>query len=223
MRTEKWDMYIECLQGHSSVCKGNHTLTSMYFITQFIPPKQYPKMLNIGAGEGLESYILSKLGYDVTGIINGKVNSDFASKNYPHINFIDTDFHDLPFKSESFDCVYMNQTFEHSYAPFIFLIELYCILKDRGLIWIAVPHFKEIDDPTIGEPNKLNHHHPNILCNNLFKQMFHSTGFKIKYHLSIKENSYFDNPYLLEKQPLETSGIHSDVKTAIETRKAMFG
>lgn len=220
MRQEKWSLYINTLQGHPSVCHSTHTIESMKFITEYIPPKQFPKMLNIGAGEGLETKILSQLGYNVTGIIRGETNLDFAHKNYPDILYVDCDMHDLPFPSESFDAIYINHTFEHAFAPFIFLLEMYSVLKTKGRIWITMPEFKELTDPTITESNKLYHHHPNMLCYNLLKQMFESTGFKTLYSKKIDRNPCFDNPYLLEKQPLST--LHSDVRTAILKRKEIF-
>lgn len=221
MKTEKWRMYVDTLQDHPTICKSFHSPDKMKFITSIIPPEKYPKMLNIGAGEGLETRVLKDLGYDVTGIVRGEINLEYAHKNYPDIHFIEADMHDLPFLNESFDAVYMNQTFEHSYAPFIFLLELYSILKPSGRIWTAMPEFKEIDDPTIGEPNKLSHHHPNTLCYNLLKQLFESTGFKIIQNTSIKNNPYFDNPYLLEKIPIEK--LHDNVKKALKYRKKIFG
>jgi len=93
------------------------------------------------------------------------------------------------------------------------MIELYCILKLNGRMWIAMPNFKEITDQTISSESKISHHHPNILCPNLFSQFFRTTGFK-----TLQENN---NSYLLEKQNLEY--VHSDVKTAILKRKKMFG
>lgn len=221
MISEKWQMYIDTLQGHPSVCRSTHTSESMKFITKLIPPEKYPKILNIGAGEGLETYILKELGYDATGIIRGVTNLEYAYENFPNINYVDCDMHDLPFPNETFDAIYMNQTFEHSYAPFIFLLEMYSVLKPHGRVWTAMPHFKEIDDPTIGEPNKLSHHHPNTLCYNLLKQLFESTGFQMLQFELIQNNSYFDNPYLLEKLPIKS--VHDNVKTVLVKRKKLFG
>lgn len=215
IRTEKWDMYIDTLQGHPTQCRSGHTIESLKFITELIPPDKFPVMLNIGAGEGLETKILHDLGYTSIGIINGETNSKFAKQNYGNMKilFVKHDMHDLPFKSESINAVYMNHTFEHSYAPFIFLIELYCVLKPNGRMWIAMPDFKEITDQTISGESKISHHHPNILCTNLFSQFFQTTGFKI-----LQSNN---NSYLLEKQDLKF--VHSDVKTVILKRKEMFG
>jgi len=222
MRTDKWQMYIDILQGHPSVCKSFHTIDSMKFITKLIPPSEFPKMLDIGVGEGLETKILKDLGYNVIGVIKGEVNLNFARKNYPGIEFIECDMHDLPFPSETFNAIYTNHVFEHSYAPFIFLLEMYCVLKPKGRIWIGLPEFKEKNDPTANpDINLVNHHHPNILCSNLYSLYFQKSGFKIVNQGSVKGNSYFDNAFLLEKQPLEF--VHSDVQTVIKKRKELFG
>ena len=217
MRKEKWDMYINTLQGHPSACNSNHTVESLKFITELIPPYKFPILLNIGVAEGLETKILHDLGYITIGIINGKLNSDIAKRKYVSENmlFIQHDMHDLPLKSESVDAVYMNHTFEHSYAPFIFLLELYCVLKPKGRMWIAMPNFKEVNDPTVSSESLISQHHPNILCRNLFGLFFKETGFKI-----IQDNGN-GNSYLLEKQGLES--VHSDVRNVILTRKSLFG
>jgi len=214
-------MYINTLQGHPSICSSNHSIESLKFIKNHIPLEFFPKMLNIGAGEGLETKILHDLGYDVTGLINGKINLEYAQHNFPYINFVEADMHDLPFPSELFDCIYTNHTFEHAYSPYIFLLEMYCILKTHGRLWIAMPNFKELTDLTFEDSNKISHHHPNILCYNILKQIFESTGFRIIYCKPIDNMPYFDNPYLLEKQPLST--LHSDVQTLINKRKKLFG
>jgi SAM-dependent methyltransferase len=214
MRTDKWEMYMFALQGHPTICKAHHTVDTMKFICDLIPPSEFPKMLNIGAGEGLETKILKDLGYDVTGIIRGKPNLEFATRNYPDIKFVDTDMHDLPFSCDSFDAIYMNQVFEHAFAPFIFLLELYCVLKEGGRMWLGLPGFREIDDITAHKDiNLINHHHPNILCINLFGQYFRKTGFEFI-------STSGDN-YLLQKMPL--SALHSDVQTAVNMRRQLFG
>jgi ubiquinone/menaquinone biosynthesis C-methylase UbiE len=220
MRREKWNLYLDTLQGHPSVCQSTRTIADMKFIKELIPPNRFRRMLNIGAGEGLETQLLQYLGYDVIGMIRGETNLNYAYENFPGIIFIDGDMHDLPFPSESFDAIYTNHTFEHAYAPFIFLLELYCILKVGGRMWIAMPDFREITDNNIGDEGKIGHHHPSILCPNLFRQLFNTTGFKI---LSGNNNNNDNksNSYLLEKQDL--SYLHSDVRTAIKKRKEFFG
>ena len=221
MRTEKWQMYLGTLQGHPSICQSSHTVESMNFITNYIPPEDFPRMLDIGCGEGLEADVLRKLGYDVVGLTQGKVNVEYAQKYHPDVKILEMDMHDLKFPSESFDAAYLNHVFEHSFAPFFLLVELYCVLKDGGRVWIATPHFKEKDDPTVGESNLISHHHPNMLSHNLFCQFFEKTGFKVLQDEFKEGTPYFDNPYLLEKQSIDV--LHSDVRTAVLKRKELFG
>lgn len=58
MRTEKWDMYIDTLQGHPSLCQTYHTLESMAYIKEYIPPDKFPRLLDIDVAEGLETKLL---------------------------------------------------------------------------------------------------------------------------------------------------------------------
>lgn len=221
MREEKWNMYMQKLQGHPSQCHSNHTVESMGFIKGLIPPERYPAMLDIGCGEGLEAEVLRQLGYDVTAIIWGEINEKYARENYPGVKFVNCDMHDLPFASDSFNVVFMNQVFEHLYAPFVFLLELWCIMKIGGKVFIDVPQFKEIGDPTAHpDINLINHHHPFILCPNLYKQYMTKTGFKVYQHEDIG-GGYFDNCYILEKVGIDT--VHSDVQTVINERKKIYG
>lgn len=221
MREEKWRIYIDTLQGHPSMCQSSHaSAEDMKFIYEYIPLDKFPRMLNIGAGEGLETKILYDLGYNVIGLINGKTNLEYAYNHFTNMTYVECDMHDLPFQSESFDSIYMVHTFEHLFAPYIFLLEAYCILKNYGRIWISMPSFKEIDDPTIEDVNRINYHHPNMVCHNILKQMFESTGFKIINRMRIIDHYYFGNAYLLEKQDI--SVLHSDIRNVISKRKEFF-
>jgi ubiquinone/menaquinone biosynthesis C-methylase UbiE len=191
-------MYIVGLQGHGGLCVTNYDADMMRFITDLIPPAQYNKILDIGAGEGRETLALKNLGYTPTGIITGEDNKKWAKENCPGIEFIDCDMHDLPFPSNSFDAVYMNQVFEHAFAPFIFLIELYCVLRPNGLMYLKMPEFQERhvpNDPTTMEASWISHHHPNMVSPNILRQMFEKTGFIVK-----KEDPK-EMSFLLQKGP----------------------
>lgn len=209
------------LQGHPSVCQSSHaTIENMKFILEYLPLEKFPRILNIGAGEGLETKILHDLGYDVIGLINGKINLEYAYNHFPNMTYVECDMHDLPFQSESFDSIYMVHTFEHLFAPYIFLLEAYCILKKCGRIWISMPPFKEIDDPSLEDASRISYHHPNMICDNILRQMFESTGFKIIYRRCIDSHYYFGNSYILEKQDI--SVLHSDIISTISKRKEFF-
>ena len=220
--SEKWDMYMEKLQGHPSQCHSAHTKDSMGFVAELIPPAKYSRMLNIGAGEGLETKVLSELGYEVTGIVRGEPNLKYARTTFPALTFYDMDMHDLQFPNDSFDCIYMNQVFEHAFAPFIFLLEMNSVLVDGGLVFTGLPHFKEIDDVTANpDINWITHHHPNILCERLFRQFFSKTGFVVERGPNAtfpgEPSPYFDNAYLLRNT--KEKNVHSDVATALRARK----
>lgn len=51
-------MYIDTLQGHPSLCQTYHTLESMAYIKEYIPPDKFPRLLDIDVAEGLETKLL---------------------------------------------------------------------------------------------------------------------------------------------------------------------
>jgi ubiquinone/menaquinone biosynthesis C-methylase UbiE len=185
----------------------------MRFLTELINPKVYKKILNLGAGEGRETFVLKQLGYDPVGNVRGAINLEYAKKNFPGIEFLDFDMHDIPFRSNAFDAIYMDQVFEHCYAPFFVLLEMYCVLKVGGMLYIKVPKFMEKttpNDPSTIESCWISHHHPNVMPNSVLKQMFDKTGFKV-----IHENP--DSVMFVLKK-LSDSALHSDVANVLRSR-----
>lgn len=210
----KWNSYLTSLQGHGSRCNTSYTLDSMRFITSLIPPETHSKVLDIGVAEGLETSLLKQLGYNPVGIITGTENKQWAAEHYKDIEFIECDMHDLPFDPATFDAVYMNQVFEHSFAPFIVMLEIYCVLREGGLCFIEVPRFDERhtpNNPNTMEAQWISHHHPSVFPKNVLKQIFEKTGFAIVYQ---NDEGY---KFLLKKQPMKE--LHSDVQYAITRRK----
>jgi 2-polyprenyl-3-methyl-5-hydroxy-6-metoxy-1,4-benzoquinol methylase len=214
----KWNFYVESLQSHAVLCRSEHTIETMKFIVELIPPARYNKILNIGVGEGLETKILKQLGYDPTGIISGEANIKWARENCSDIKFYACDMHDLPFTSNTFDSIYTNQVFEHAYAPFIFLLECYCVLKPGGLMYIRTPSFRERhepNDPSSLEASYISHHHPSMFSPNIYQQMFEKAGFNI-----VKRDDN-EMSFLISKGPI--TNLHSDFHSLLVKRNKLEG
>jgi SAM-dependent methyltransferase len=210
---DKWNTYVLGLQAHGSVCQGTQTLDSIRFITELIPVGTYNKILDIGAGEGLETSLLKQLGYNPMGIISGEHNKRWAKKHYPDTEFIDCDMHDLPFPIDTFDAIFTNQVFEHAYAPFIFLLECYSVLKPGGLFYVCTPKFEERqspNNPSTIEAQWISHHHPSVFPPNVYRQLFEKTGFIV-----LKQDNNMVS-FLLQKGPLNS--LHPDVQQILLRR-----
>lgn len=213
MRESKWNFYVDGMQKHHSVCCSTCTVDSMKFITELIDPVKYNKILDIGVGEGKETSILKELGYTPTGVITGEDNIRWAADNYKDIKFISCDMHDLPFGSNTFDSIYTNQVFEHAYAPFIFLLECYCVLRIGGLFYVRTPKYQDRyfkNDPSSIEAQYLSHHHPSMFSAGVYRQIFEKTGFNI-----LKENDE-EMSFLLEKGPI--TNLHPDLRVLLSGR-----
>ncbi len=107
-------------------------------VTKWIPPDKYPRMLEIGAGAGDETFAFKEAGYKMFGITNGKDNLKHAKEKY-NIDLYEIDLHNLPFSKDLFDCAIVIHTFEHVYNEKQFLGELYYTLKPSARVYVAVP------------------------------------------------------------------------------------
>src|ERR1700733_5527699 len=64
----------------------------------------------------------------------------------PHVNFVQGGSAAIPLKSNSVDAVVCHHTLEHFDNFRVTLTEINRILKDDGLIWIAIPNGHSLDD-----------------------------------------------------------------------------
>lgn len=157
----------------------------LYYINEFTsnaPVSEYPKILDIGAGDGGETYVLKNRGYNVTGITIGEDNVTKAKEQY-NIDLINTDMNCLNFPINSFDGIMMIQAFEHFLSPFIACIEMWRVLRVGGLCYIDVPSPSDLPMWNLGHTNLL---HPDQL-----KNMFSMCGFEVHKNLSTQHRPRF--------------------------------
>lgn len=216
-RSNKFLFYVDALQAHYGVCHDSNTVENMRHIVSRIPPEKYNNILDIGVANGLETKILKDFGYSPIGVIRGHDNKQWALEHYPDVKFVDCDMHDLPFASNTFDAIYTNQVYEHTFAPFIFLLECWCVLKEGGLFYICIPGFTERhtkNDPNTMESFWISHHHPSLFPDNVNKQLFEKAGFEIV------EEVLSSGVYLLKKSQI--SALHPDIQSTVKRRSEVF-
>ena len=183
-----WNSYLAIpnrveLNGHGADYSNLNDISSsglVYYVEEFcnnVPVKQYPKVLDIGAGNGGETKLLIDKGYNVTGITLGIDNVKMAKELY-NIDILNIDMNRLDFSINSFDAVMMIQTFEHFLSPFIACIELWRVLKINGLCYLDVPCPKDLPMWSIN--------HTNLLYADQIINMFSMCGFNLTKQLSKK-------------------------------------
>lgn len=145
----------------------NHYVDKMLKV---MPPSKYPKLLNVGAGAGQETKAFLEAGYQVTGTTIGNDNIAYA-KNHLGIELLDVEMHDLPFSEGEFDAAVAIHIFEHSFAPMIFLGELYFVLKDWARVFVVMP------DPKLEMTHTI--WHTNLLPPEVTKYFWNYWGFKL--------------------------------------------
>jgi 2-polyprenyl-3-methyl-5-hydroxy-6-metoxy-1,4-benzoquinol methylase len=94
------------------------------------------RALDVGCAIGVETRWLASLGYDVVGLDVSEV-VNIAKKLSPRLEFIQGDAHLMPFASNSFDLIVAFELFEHLLNPAKFIVELWRLVKLKGIIVIV--------------------------------------------------------------------------------------
>lgn len=101
------------------------------------------KLLDVGCGEGLFLELASKVGWDIT----GTEISPFAvkyGKGRLDLNILQGELMDIGFPDKTFEAVTMWHVLEHTRNPIIVLKEIRRIIKDDGVLIMAVPNLNNI-------------------------------------------------------------------------------
>lgn len=167
---------------------------------RYAPPQQFRKVLDIGAGYGLETLLLMQEGYDVEGITLGLENLMWASEKYG-VALHEMDMHNLQFSDRSFDAIFCVQTFEHAFSAWLLVIEMRRVLRDGGRVFIEVP---DPDNDTF----LYGIEHTSILYPRQIIALFRKAGFKLVADLS-EEAKY---TLIFEKLPDGTFDTWAFVK-----------
>jgi 2-polyprenyl-3-methyl-5-hydroxy-6-metoxy-1,4-benzoquinol methylase len=99
------------------------------------------KVLDIGCGDGVLSYLFAKEKADVSGLDYSDIAINFAkekTKKY-NIDFRQGSAYELPFKDNSFDVIISSDVIEHLEDVFLYLSEIKRVAKNDALIVISTP------------------------------------------------------------------------------------
>lgn len=101
------------------------------------------RFLSIGCGQGHDLIAAQKRGWIPEGY---EVESQFAamlSKELA-IPIQSGEFLEVPYKSEHYDCIYLNHVLEHPKDPSLYLKRCYELLKRGGILYIACPNISSL-------------------------------------------------------------------------------
>jgi 2-polyprenyl-3-methyl-5-hydroxy-6-metoxy-1,4-benzoquinol methylase len=108
-------------------------------IKEILRFKKKGTILDIGCGRGITLNILKTMGWDCTGIELSKGLADYIKFNYA-INVMTCPVEECNFPDASFDVVNIYHVLEHMEYPAITLKEVRRIIKEDGLLVIALPN-----------------------------------------------------------------------------------
>lgn len=101
------------------------------------------KILEIGCGQGFNTYLLSKKTQNrVIGIDLSKKDIDISKQRYPNVDFIVMNAEKLKFKDNYFDFIYAIEVLEHVNHLGKVLNEIKRVLKPGGKLIASIPYYK---------------------------------------------------------------------------------
>jgi 2-polyprenyl-3-methyl-5-hydroxy-6-metoxy-1,4-benzoquinol methylase len=139
---------------------------------KFIPSKG--SILEIGVGTGVHLLNFDKLGYQVTGIEPDLISTEFLNKTLKNGKCINGYIEDLDFEHK-FDVIFLYHVVEHLEHPLSILKKCKDLLKNDGIIIIAVP---DCENPATLEQSISNPFH----IWHFSKKSFEILGEKLKMH-----------------------------------------
>jgi ubiquinone/menaquinone biosynthesis C-methylase UbiE len=106
---------------------------------RLVRPPTGGKVLDLGCGSGIFTYLLSRRGLDAAGLDISPKLLDLARKNYPALTFVEGDVEALPFADGSADGVLLSGVVHHLPEPARCAAEVFRVLKPGGGSWPLIP------------------------------------------------------------------------------------
>jgi|ERR1700730_873131 len=99
---------------------------------RFVRPPPGGKVLDLGCGSGIFTYLLSRRGLDAVGLDISPKLLDLARKKFSTLTFVEGDVEALPFEDSSIDGILLSGLVHHLPEPTRCAIEVFRVLKSGG-------------------------------------------------------------------------------------------
>ena len=140
-------------------------------VNEQFPPKDYPKILDVGCGSGVALKKFTDRGYNPVGITINSAELEICKNQGFDVFLMDQSF--LDFEDGTFNIIWARHVIEHSLMPYYTLIEFKRVLKSDGMLYIEVP----APDTIFNHQN--NPFHFSTLTRSAWKSLIERAGFVI--------------------------------------------
>lgn len=135
-----WDQIGKNIFKRNTFVLGRYN-NMLTLVKSRVPYLKDKKILDVGCGDGVLSYLFAKDGATVSGIDYSSLAIAFAKEKTEDfdINFQQASAYELPFEESSFDVVISSDVIEHLEEVSKYLLEIKRVIKDEGIVVISTP------------------------------------------------------------------------------------
>ncbi len=136
------------------------------------------RILDVGCGHGVALELFQEKGFAPVGITTNREDFLACREKGFEVHQMDQTF--LEFHDEEFDFIWCRHCLEHSFSPYLTLLELLRVLKHKGYIYIEVPA------PDTVSNHQENRNHYSVLGKSMWTELIKRSGFNLLDSNSIK-------------------------------------
>ena len=177
MNHDLWSVYLSLQTelaygtsiGHSPASEGQASSAAKY-IEQLVAHRPMERSLVIGPGGPSELTSLRRLPKPIHALTAHIPERDLiAAARLPDVYADAGDIHDMPFEDNIFDFVYASNVLEHTFAPYVALLECRRVLRAGGIGYFVLPSFE-------GKEGGTGPFHLHCLSKDVWMELLRKTG-----------------------------------------------
>ncbi|MDP1770528.1 MAG: class I SAM-dependent methyltransferase [Nitrospirota bacterium] len=122
-------------------------------------PRDHTPVFELGCGNGSVADVLTRQGYQITGVDASAQGIEQAKRRYPHLSLqLGSAYDSLADTYGRFPVVVSLEVVEHLYAPRVFARTLFDLVEPSGTVIVSTPYHGYWKNLAMALTGKLDHH-----------------------------------------------------------------
>ncbi|MDR4504168.1 MAG: class I SAM-dependent methyltransferase [Candidatus Scalindua sp.] len=176
LKIRKFENFVKRIseESYPEPTSSIHTAITEKMIESLIIHYSLPdkgRILDVGCGHGSALKLFHEKGFRAVGITINREDFLACREKGFEVHQMDQTF--IEFSDEEFDFVWCRHCLEHSFSPYLTLLELSRVLKQKGYMYIEVPA------PDTVSNHQANRNHYSVLGKSMWTELIKRSGFDL--------------------------------------------